>query len=310
MVRERMRDRCGLVSANVGKPKWDLNKAHVASLIDQTPKMSSSTKRMWFGCQIKFEQSQNEISKLYTTTGIYNAFIAFINKSSLCVQNYSCFYFPFYWKRGLDPHSNASLEQGLPKMSPTWGAGLPKHRPERLFEFERILFFPTTFNDVSKGWICWRAMGTDFTQVINHAILSAVHQVGWVWMKDGECVVDIKTQDHGGIEHEKVVLFHLMTCACLLICKNFLFFDERLRSVQRERNTVIEEWKACQFVAMPSLNDGPNARAPKKRAEKSSWQTVFVCQIQLVRIAILDFPCSAGYWCNPELLPGRGAVFN
>ncbi len=142
MVRERMRDRCGLVSANVGKPKWDLNKAHVASLIDQTPKMSSSTKRMWFGCQIKFEQSQNEISKLYTTTGIYNAFIAFINKSSLCVQNYSCFYFPFYWKRGLDPHSNASLEQDLPKMSPTWGAGLPKHRPERLFEFERILFFP------------------------------------------------------------------------------------------------------------------------------------------------------------------------
>lgn len=38
-------------------------------------------------------------------------------------------------------------------------------------------------------------MGTDFTQVINHAILSAVHQVGWVWMKDEDYLVDIETRD-------------------------------------------------------------------------------------------------------------------
>ena len=73
------------------------------------------------------------------------------------------------------------------KISPSWGEGLvyPNIALKGSLNLKGCLFW----------WICWRAMGTDFTQVINHAILSAVHQVGWVWMKDEDYLVDIETRD-------------------------------------------------------------------------------------------------------------------
>lgn len=171
MVRERMRDRCGLVSANVGKPKWDLNKAHVAILVGPDPRneqqqQQQQHKRMWFA-RI---WSQNEISKIYAQQQVSTMF-SLLSSSSLLYVLKTLLVFLFVGKSDCI-HIEMPL-LSLPNMSPTWREGLPKHRPKRLFESEGCLFW----------WICWRAMGTHFTQVINHAILSAVHQVGWVWMK-------------------------------------------------------------------------------------------------------------------------------